>query len=285
VNRCRGHRGVFVTLTYRREDWDDSQDCYRSAQEQQHVPLFLRKVSRFLGESLKSRWICKLEFQEGGWVHWHIIILDVNKIPHAELTRMWGRGHVWINRLSPGRIRYCCKYVCKGGQVPGWLYAEPTRGVKVVRVSPGFWGDVEPKEPSEQDPFDFYGWKPPKLPFWKSIGQRIEESQGELVATDGERYSRPQADFGPLLVALVMAGHMIVGNDRGWVVVDCEMKDLDEAVRQAAVCGSACRSASAAAPPPLHLTEPRNPDVSGLPRWMKGMLFDMFGSQCKGVAA
>ena len=52
VERCRGEKGVVVTLTYRREEFGDSRELYRAAQEEQHVPLFLRKVSRHLGESL-----------------------------------------------------------------------------------------------------------------------------------------------------------------------------------------------------------------------------------------
>lgn len=139
--RCQGHRGLFVTLTYDRSRYDSALQLYRQQSEAQHVALFIRKISRLLDFDLRGKWFCKLEFQKGGWVHWHLIILDIAKIPHQACTELWGRGHVWLRRLSRRSVRYCTKYVCKGAEVPAWLYLERPRSVKIIRVSSGFWGD------------------------------------------------------------------------------------------------------------------------------------------------
>lgn len=281
--RCQGRRGVFLTLTYRRDEYRDALDLYRLQSEQQHVPLFLRKVSRFVGQSFKGNWFCKMEFQKGGWVHWHIIVLGIDRIPHADLTRLWGRGHVWIHRLNERRVRYCCKYVSKGAPVPAWLYGERPKSVKVVRVSPGFWGDTPqaPERPKpEPDPLD----EPRKrFPFWKTIGQRIEESRRTVVVRCAEtgRVATCQADFGTLLVRLLERSCGVVGNDRGWVVVDAGMADIegvlgstagDAGVRPAAVA-AATPAASAAG---LHLKEVHNRDAPGtipvIPGWLRALL-------------
>ena len=281
VDRCRGRRGVFVTLTYRRDEYQGPQDLYRCTSEQQHVPLFLRKVSRFVGESLKGRWFCKAEFQQGGWVHWHIIILGLAKIPHAELTRMWGRGHVWINRLSPRRIRYVCKYVSKGGQPPAWLLTEPTRSVKIVRVSPGFWGDTEAR-PSAPKAERSEGRR---YPFWKSIGQRIEEAERKLVAKDDDgRYARVEGDLGLVLMHLTTAGHVMVANQDGWLVIDAELADLERAAQRAADSEARHKAAQprqrrAAC---LHLTKPPNPDAVAMPRWLRAVYVDLLDVQDVG---
>ena len=254
VDRCRGKRGVFVTLTYRRDEFEDPCDLYRKTGEQQHVPLFLRKVSRYLGVSLKGKWICKLEFQKGGWVHWHIIILGVKKIAHAELNNMWGRGHVWINRLSPNRIKYCCKYVCKGGEVPSWLLAEPTRSVKIIRVSPGFWGDATASRKGDAIEPMYQPFKNARVPMFKAIGQRIEDCKNQLVARDeGDNFRQVVADFALLLVALMQHGHAVIGNDRGWVVVDCDWDSLDRIATAVTRPGAA--AATRGGGPRRHMTE------------------------------
>lgn len=276
--RCQGRRGVFVTLTYRRDEYNDALDLYRVQSEQQHVPLFLRKVSRHVGQSLKGQWFCKMEFQKGGWVHWHIIILGIVRIPHAELASMWGRGHVWIHRLNERRVRYCCKYVSKGAPVPAWLYGEPAKSVKVVRVSPGFWGESEPRPPREPDPLD----EPRKrFPFWRSIGDKIEASRRTVVIRDAEtgRAATCQADFGTLLVKLLERSCGVVGNDRGWVVVDASMNDVEQVLASAVANAPhrpSCSEAGAeriAAEGGLHLKEVRNPDAtSDIPGWLRALL-------------
>lgn len=286
--RCQGRRGVFVTLTYRRDEYRDALDLYRVQSEQQHVPLFLRKVARHTGRNFKGNWFCKMEFQKGGWVHWHIIILGIERIPHAELTAMWGKGHVWIHRLNERRVRYCCKYVSKGAPVPAWLYGEPAKSVKVVRVSPGFWGESPPRPKPEPDPLD----EPRKrFPFWRSIGDKIEASRRTVVVRDTEtgRAATCQADFGTLLVRLLERSCGVVGNDRGWVVVDGTMADVEGVLTAASANAphrlerSEAGAERIAAEGGLHLKEVRNPDAtSDIPGWLRALLAERLDWQDAG---
>ena len=96
IARCKGERGVFLTLTYDRDAYDSACDLYDRAQRERHVREFMRRLSRALGESVKGKWICKLEFQEGGWVHWHILLLGRAWLMYETLRYAWGRGHVWV---------------------------------------------------------------------------------------------------------------------------------------------------------------------------------------------
>jgi len=141
VDRCRGESDVLMlTLSYERSAWQwDPERLFHAASDEQHVPLFFRRLQKYLGGSLKGRWLCKQEFQRGGWVHWHIILVGVPFIPHDDLTRLWGYGHVWINKAKRSRLRYVCKYASKDADIPAWLYAQRLRAVKIIRVSPGFW--------------------------------------------------------------------------------------------------------------------------------------------------
>ncbi|MCC6285311.1 MAG: hypothetical protein IT439_08430, partial [Phycisphaerales bacterium] len=201
-------------------------DLYRKQSEGQHVALFLRKVGRYLKQSLKGRWFCKLEFQRGGWVHWHIIILDVERIPHAVATLLWGRGHVWLRRLNAKNVRYCTKYLSKGGDVPAWMYFERPRSLKVVRVSSGFWGQVEEpatEEADEDDPYDQWGPGEQRIrDVYEPIGVRLDRSRERIVVRDvatGTYFSR-RVDFAEFLVALLQRGLRICGRSGAWLRVD-----------------------------------------------------------------
>lgn len=156
---ANGEKGVMLTLTYRHSDYRDAEDLYQSQKERQDVPLFMRRLGRALRRNLTGDWICKMEFQQGGWVHFHIILMGIDHINHSLLTLAWGHGHTWINRLNKKRVIYMVKYVAKGGKIPLFLYSERPRSVKIIRVSKGFWG--EPSKPSK-----------PRCPIWDEYGPK-----------------------------------------------------------------------------------------------------------------
>jgi hypothetical protein len=178
VDRVRGEVGVFLTLTYQREAWESPLELYRAAAEERHVRLFMRRLSAELGQSLSGRWLCKLEFQRGGWVHWHLVLLGVKRIDHALLHRAWGFGYVWVERLTPKCAAYVAKYVSKDGEVPAFLYGERSRSVRIVRVSPGFWDrPSESREEAERRKADV-------LPWYRTVGQVLEAQEGKVVVRD-----------------------------------------------------------------------------------------------------
>lgn len=264
--RCQGRRGLFVTLTYRRDEYASPLDLYRKQSEHRHVREFLRRVARHLGRDLSGKWFCKLEFQRGGWVHWHLIILDVEKIPHAAAMELWGHGHVWLRRLNKKNVKYCTKYTCKADQLPAWLMAERPRSIKIVRVSPRFWGEVEHSEQGGEDDeaVDESLGVSTVIDAYVPLGHRLDNDGGKFVARDIDsgQYRRGSSDLGMLLLSLFELGCAVVENRSGWLVVDATMEQLDRAEKRAAAAGEA-RSAAL-----LHLRRTGNPHTWWLPPWL-----------------
>lgn len=128
-----------LTLTYARTPGESSRDLFLRARDDQHVALFMRRLSRRTGTDYSGRWIRKLEFQADGTVHWHLLIVGERFIPHDVVDDAWGFGHVWISRPKGGAVAYICKYVAKGGEFPEWVLGQRARGIRVVGASPGFW--------------------------------------------------------------------------------------------------------------------------------------------------
>lgn len=294
LERCRGEKGVAITLTYDRKKYKDGLELYRAASDEQHVPMFLRRLAKRLGENFRGRWFCKMEFQRGGYVHWHIILLGVTFIEHADLEACWGHGHVWIDRLTPKTLKYTSKYLSKAGGVPGWVFAQPPKSVKVVRVSPGFWHDRRGGSPfpggggggggegdrCEDEPPQ--GWyteapddEPPaggavtRVPMYTSIGTRIEQQDQQLVVRDDKgRYRTCVVELGRVLVALMRRGVQVLGRRRSWLVVDCNLEEWERAAGKAA---SVQLAGLAAERGPFHLIKSSNPDSkfrAFLPHWL-----------------
>lgn len=178
LDRCRGERGLLVTLTYRRDEYESARDLWRAQSDDQHVPLFMRRLGRAIGEDLRGRWIAKAEFQEGGWVHFHVVLLGVERIEHEVIERTWGHGFVWVNRLTQSRLRYACKYVAKAGGIPAFLYA--SRRVTLIRTSTGFWLDGDESEEPERAPRPEV---PPSVGYIP-IGERIARAARQTVVRD-----------------------------------------------------------------------------------------------------
>jgi hypothetical protein len=249
--RCEGERGVFITLTYRRSEYADPRDLYRQASEKKHVAEFMKRLARFLGEPLKGRWICKMEFQEGGWVHWHLILLGLSRIEHSELDRLWGHGHVWIKRMTQESRRYMTKYVAKGDGLPAFLYGERPRSVKVIRTSAGFWPDTEPR-PDRPKPT-----QSPSLDAYRPIGESLRLADSTSIVRDEDgRYSSKRIPLDELLNDLRDAGYAVVSRAGSWL----ELK------------ARGGRSGASRRPPPLHLKRRQNrgsdPSHEPWPSWL-----------------
>ena len=277
AERLKGERGLFLTLTYSHEEWESARELYYATGEKQHVTLFMRRLARAcnLG-SLKGRWFCKLEFQRGGWVHFHVILLGPTYLPHEAITKAWGFGHVWVNRLTASHLAYLCKYVAKDGAVPPWLFFERPRSVKVIRVSPGFWGDTKSADrvPDDRvrDPFS-------ALPLWVPIGQRIEDAARQTVILERTR-ERTNGDLVavPLMEArsrLLAAGFVLGAPDdpdlgSGWLSVRCAQTNAPasfDAVSETVRRGDRPARGRSPGPGDLHLIPDSNPDA--LPIWLR----------------
>lgn len=216
LERCKGEKGLFLTLTYDREKYDSPQDLYRRAAEERHVRLFVRELERKLRVDLTGRWLCKLEFQQGGWVHWHLLVLGVEFISHDILSDAWGMGFVWVRRMSRTNICYVCKYVAKDGEIPAFLYLERSRSVRIVRVSPGFWLKTCPRGSSERREL---------MPFYRTVGQVLESSADRVVCQNLEtgvfkRSLRGRPGVLVLRDLLSWPTACVVSCSHGWLVID-----------------------------------------------------------------
>lgn len=218
-----GEKGVAITLTYRRDEYADAEDLYQSQKERQDVPLFMRRLGRVLCRNVTGDWICKAEFQQGGWLHFHIILMGSDYVDHAALSRAWGLGFVYIKRLTKKRVIYMVKYVAKGGRIPLFLYGEKPRSVKIIRTSKGFWGETS-DDCSYCPVWARYGDKPLRMPgVYVPIGIKIRERGLVLRCVDrngGKAFSTRTCDPGTALIALTNSHAVWPGND-GWLRIGC----------------------------------------------------------------
>jgi len=266
-NRCKGRKGVCFTLTYDRSKYDSSRDLYRRSREEQHVALFMRKLSRLTGEDYKGKWICKMEFQQGGWVHWHIILLGPIFVAHDLLKQSWKRGHVWVGKLSKRNVFYLTKYIAKNSSLPAWLMGERPRSIKVVRVSPGFWGEEKKEETPDND---YQKWGPVKsscVDGYVPLGQKLAKSSSIVVKTCRGIYSIPMT-LGKFLSRLGPGLTSGASRSRGWLVLRVTAEIVDAVVESCArppAQGGARRRERGDA---LHLIQTGNPDEHGIPAWL-----------------
>jgi hypothetical protein len=212
VSRLAGEDALFLTLTYRRDDWADPQELYRRSQVERHVRLFIARLGRYLRQSMRGRWLCKLEFQVGGWVHWHLLVTGLRFVDHGVLTRLWGHGHTWVERAEERTIRYVCKYISKEGDLPGYIYLEPIRSLKIVRVSPGFWRE----ERASVSRCDSLG-DSVALPVYVPIGEMLERSEKQVtVRSASGAWCTFRMEPWTLFLKLAAVGARCVPVGRGW---------------------------------------------------------------------
>jgi hypothetical protein len=247
---CKGRPGVFVTLTYNRDGYAGPLDLYRRQSEKKHIKCFIQKLQRRLGYSLKGRWVRKMEFQRGGWVHWHLIILGEKFIPQEMLESCWPHGFVSLRALTKKRVFYTCKYVGKGGiGVPAWLYGEPPRSVRIIQSSPGFWPE-EDRKPSTYCPiYAKYGPPPPqRIPGFRPIGAGLREGRGCTVRDQRQHKCFSIKCEPAVLLAELGRRAKCLGNVKGgWLRYDCDVAMVEDA---AAAIGWASAAAAARRRPP-----------------------------------
>jgi hypothetical protein len=224
--RCKGKPGLFITLTYDRWPFADALDCYRVQSERQHVAMFIRRLSRKLGVSLKGQWTRKLEFQEDGWPHFHIVLMGHKFIENRLISECWGHGYTSTKGLTRDRCIYFTKYITKGNcALPSFILGEKPRSLKIFSSSPGFWGE-NGKESTYCPVYAKYGPPPPqRVPGFVPIGHRMEQCRGVTVAkcqSGGKPrgvYSVP-CEPARFLGFMAQRSRRVVRAD-GWLWFDC----------------------------------------------------------------
>lgn len=145
------NRPVFITLTYR------NAPCSESVK--MHLECFRRRVERRFGDA-GGFW--RLEFQERGAAHFHLILWGVPWWSFRELRRVWGEIIGEVNpRVRIERCRryaQCCSYAAKyvgKAQEPSFLVngAYSDAGGLWGR----YWGVIRPDNIPFGERFEFVG--------------------------------------------------------------------------------------------------------------------------------
>lgn len=187
---------------------------------------------------MRGRWLCKMEFQRGGWVHWHLVVIGFDRIDQALLEKCWRHGFVWVRRAGEAELRYVCKYVGKAGSFPAFVYQRPIRSVKIIRTSPGFWsvdGAAERADSVSEDGGRAvaYDAEPvePRLPIFKSYGQMIQEGEERTVCRERsayelgrDRYTMLKLPIWEVLRVLKTLGVRLQEASPGWMGVAVNSK-------------------------------------------------------------
>lgn len=261
---------VFITLTYDREpyggtyDPDGPERLWDASIKEQHVALFFRRLQRLTGLDLSGKWVRKAEFQRGGWLHFHAIVIGFKRIDANLLREAWGHGRVHIAAGRRQHGEYIAKYQSKAGiGYPAFLYDRLGKSVKIWGCSRGFWRPIEdrdsvPMRQSQRDiasaPFadleKAYGIE-------RTIGERIDEARSTLVVRSdcGRSVELPDLDLGSFLYALRVTGSPCLGSQWGWLEYDTTLDQAEAAARFArAKYRAAVKGAALAAPADARLS-------------------------------
>lgn len=157
---------LFLTLTIP-EDVTAAAKAYEIGKER--LRRFLAQVRKLLGRSFPWAW--KLEFQENGFPHWHLIIGYRKRIPRELLpfiSKLWGLGMVNIQRLRQKDFAYLFKYVSKmasadgdeesGVCLPAWVLdyktvrkdGRPSCGMRFWQTGGGFYTKRNEQKPQAE---------------------------------------------------------------------------------------------------------------------------------------
>ena len=109
----------FLTLTIDPLKFKDNQSAY----------LYVKKRFRYFIRNLKVylktpdlRYCWKLEFQENGNPHWHVLIDYRKSIDIPALKTLWSYGNLNLKRCRDRQLPYAFKYLCKEANgLPKWF--------------------------------------------------------------------------------------------------------------------------------------------------------------------
>lgn len=131
------HRAVFLTLTYH--------DKLPAAPEaKKHLRRFLKRVFRRFG-NIPVIW--RMEYQERGAIHFHLILIDLPFYPWRDCLKDWQKStgdptitNVLLRFLDNSKHvrRYVSKYVAKSPAVSGNL--DTVSNLAVSDLPGRFWG-------------------------------------------------------------------------------------------------------------------------------------------------
>lgn len=166
----------FLTLTVDGEKFKSAQSAYEYIKPR--MRYFIREVKKYLKiDQLDYMW--KLEFQENGMPHWHMLINYKKPICVSTLFQLWGFGYVDIERCKTKGLPYILKYISKSNEgLPSWFkqYSRP-RVFQSSGIFPSS-SDVENGDSGEVN-------KPKSPP--ESLGSRLERYKNTVTLSKNGR--------------------------------------------------------------------------------------------------
>jgi len=129
LSRAPNVRGyVLLTLTVDPAKFESPEQAFKTVVES--WTDFNKSVRLAFYEGVKMSFFRKMELQENGWPHWHLII-NLRKLSISEmqlLTRIWGYGRTDLAFIrSSAALQYVLKYVSKSVEtenalgLPDWV--------------------------------------------------------------------------------------------------------------------------------------------------------------------
>lgn len=213
VEGCR-----FITLTLDGKPFGGDQEAAFEAGNDRIRRVFfaLRKGVRWEGKLYrdKSPYCVKLEFQQSGMAHWHLIFLSKKFLPFGLVAKLWGLGDVEVDFIRNEDFHYLLKYVTKdNGPLPEWVLRR--KSIRIFRASHGFW---LPSEKSETEP-EGRDRAPVKRGALCSIGERLHRWEHQAVFREGAKHShlllsRPYKEISDKIVLREALAGRYAGNEK-----------------------------------------------------------------------
>lgn len=125
-----GITSKFVTFTFA----DNIQDLKTANYEWKK---FKQRLNDYFDKDIK--YLVVIEFQERGAIHYHVVFFNIPFVRQDVLSRLWGNGYVWINKIDnvDNVGAYVCKYLTKD------TMDHRLRGKKCYFCSRGLYKPIE----------------------------------------------------------------------------------------------------------------------------------------------
>jgi hypothetical protein len=245
-------RCLFITLTIP-EGVCSPVEAYEKGSDR--IRRFLAKFRKAVGQ--KFPWAWKLEFQENGYPHWHLVIDYKKRIPRELLPLVgdwWGLGRVNVRRLRQKDFQYLFKYVSKaaagdgdpetGIGLPSWVLDYRKRladgrlsaGIRFWQTGGGFYQVVKaPNEPTEEEPEQSYSRMPYTIRQRWGVWMRKatlfrRDAAGRIVQSFQVYFVRPYwAVTMEVIKALGNGKAAVVSGANGWT---CCFKKIGKEISQ-----------------------------------------------------
>lgn len=109
----------FLTLTVDPKKFKSNESAYNYIKPR--FRFFIRNLKKAFGlDDLQYCW--KLEFQENGNPHWHMLINVKQSMCLKTIYDLWGYGSINIKRCTDKKLPYAFKYISKDQkELPNWF--------------------------------------------------------------------------------------------------------------------------------------------------------------------